>query len=634
MSSAKELLLLHLSQAEQALDRAKNNSYSDQQKQQYQVQLTELFAAVRTDALNHFSTLTDTDIYDVYKKHLDFIFKSLEFLDSSTLNQIPYEVVECLNHAMREWLAPTDQYIIVTSLVNDFQNFSYEGWVAFDDDLYLDIRTRYNIEFPHRLVQVNLPKAFSRDYLALVVLYHELGHFVDFRHALMHGLIDHVLDKIRTGQYTADQLAEIQNFFPILSGYISIPDPKPILLSNHQALMISLFHLREYFCDLFAAQYIGEASNHYLTYITTNQPLWSSSHPSTINRVKVVTDYLSGISNIVVDMINEALTRVRATTIQRRFTTVAPDDFYNLVPVEPTTIQEVHGLIGLAWSIWLTGRSTLGSKLNNGDSTKVYKVLNNLVEKSIGNYVTVNKWKETCARMNKTLPTLDAPSPSWSKRKIEGCLGKKDMVDLIYKGKLFIRPLLAADQVGQIGIDFRLGYDFLVSIQGREPFINASKNSWIGGGVNRNILQFFQSTRRQIGETFILHPHQTVLAVSLEYVKIPEDCILHLFMRSSYSRLGITVSTIAQPGYTGCLSLELTNNNNNPINLAVGARILQGVLQKISSPSNYFHNSRKYVCQVRPEPSAVINDDDLIILNQLWEENNNRATTLPTGGTP
>jgi len=633
MSSAKELLLLHLSQAEQALDRAKNNSYSDQQKQDYQVRLTELFTAVRTDASNHFSTLTDAAIYDVYKKHLNFIFKSLQFLDSSTLNQIPYEVVECLNHAMREWLEPADQYIIVTSLVNDFQNFSYESWLAIDDDLYEDIRTRYSIEFPHRLVQVNLPKAFSRDYLALVVLYHELGHFVDFRHALMHGLIDHVLDKIRTGQYSAPQLTEIRTFLPILSDYTMMVGPKPVIPSTHQWLRISLSHLREYFCDLFAAQYIGEASNHYLIYITNNRDKWSQSHPSTTNRVKVVSDYLSGTSNIVVDIINEALTRVRGTTIQQRFTAVTPDDFYNLVPVEPTTIQQVHGLIGLAWNIWLNNRSTLASKLNSSDSTKIYKVLNNLVEKSIGNFVTVNKWKDTCTRMGKTLPNIDSASPSWAKRKIEGCLGKQDMVNLIHQGKLIIKPLLSADQVGQIGIDFRLGYDFLVSIQGREPFINASKNSWVGGEVNRNIRQFFQSTRRQIGETFILHPHQTVLAVSLEYVKIPEDCIFHLFMRSSYSRLGITVSTIAQPGYTGCLSLELTNNNNNPINLAVGARILQGVLQKISSPSNYFHDSRKYVCQVRPEPSAVINDDDLTILNQLWEENNNRTSTA-TGGTP
>lgn len=208
-----------------------------------------------------------------------------------------------------------------------------------------------------------------------------------------------------------------------------------------------------------------------------------------------------------------------------------------------------------------------------------------------------------------------------------GCLAKKDIEEMLANESLIIRPLLDATQIGEIGIDFRLGYDFLVSIQGREPFINASKNDWIEGGSERNINQFFQSTRRQIGETFLLHPHQTVLAVSLEYVKLPDNCILTLYMRSSYSRLGITVSTITQPGYCGCLSLELTNNNNNPINFTVGARIIQGILFKVSDRSDYFGSKRKYICQVRPEPSAVIRDGDLITLNQLWKDSNNRPTT-------
>lgn len=213
--------------------------------------------------------------------------------------------------------------------------------------------------------------------------------------------------------------------------------------------------------------------------------------------------------------------------------------------------------------------------------------------------------------------TINAPS-------LGSCLLKTEIIEMINSSKLCIRPLLDDTQIGEIGIDFRLGYDFMVSIQGREAFINASKNEWIDGGNQRNIHQFFQTTRRQIGETFILHPHQTVLAVSLEYVKLPENCFMKLYMRSSYSRLGITISTVAQPGYCGCLSLELTNNNNNPINLTVGARIIQGILFRLGSNVPYFNSARKYACQVRPEPSVITLDNDLNILNELWKQNNNR----------
>ncbi|NSL89333.1 dCTP deaminase [Chitinophaga sp. Mgbs1] len=188
---------------------------------------------------------------------------------------------------------------------------------------------------------------------------------------------------------------------------------------------------------------------------------------------------------------------------------------------------------------------------------------------------------------------------------------------------LFIRPLLEPTrQINELGVDFRLGSDFLVAIQGREAFINTSLNEDYAKS-QRNISQYFQPTRRQLGETFILHPHQTVLATSLEYIKMPNDVLLMLMMRSSYTRLGLTISTIVQPGYCGCISLELTNNNRNSINLTIGARIFQGIFLP-TSKTDYFSKERKYMCQVRPEPSVAIKDKDLELLNALWKKDNNR----------
>lgn len=201
-----------------------------------------------------------------------------------------------------------------------------------------------------------------------------------------------------------------------------------------------------------------------------------------------------------------------------------------------------------------------------------------------------------------------------------GALTGKQIIARL-KRDLFITPLLEPDkQIGELGIDFRLGCDFLVSIQGREAFINASHN---GDKQQKNIHQFFQPTRRQLGETFILHPHQTILAVSLEYVKMPDDLLLMLMMRSSYTRLGLTISTMVQPGYCGCISLELTNNNRNSINLTVGARVFQAIFIP-TEPTKYFSKERKYTCQVRPEPSAANADTDLALLNKLWLNANNR----------
>ncbi|WP_159729932.1 dCTP deaminase [Sphingobacterium sp. 18053] len=201
-------------------------------------------------------------------------------------------------------------------------------------------------------------------------------------------------------------------------------------------------------------------------------------------------------------------------------------------------------------------------------------------------------------------------------------LSHKEIDALIKKQDLVIRPLLEESQIGEVSIDFRLGTNFLVSSLGRNPLITTSLNEEFG--KSQDLKSFFSETRRQLGETITLYPHQTVLASSLEYVKLPKDILLSLNMRSSYSRLGLTLSTIAQPGYCGCLSLELTNNNLCPINLTVGSRIFQGILHKISDEVNYFKVNRKYSCAIRPQPAKISSDNDLIILNNLWKKINNK----------
>lgn len=622
MSNTKQLLLLHLAHAKQALDRAKNNSYSDQRKETYQNKLSLLLDGVETHIQSNLATLTDSQIYDGPKIHLGFIIKSLQFLESSTLNQIPYEIVEALNHAMSEWEA-TDKFIIVTSLINEANAFSYEEWLANDDNLYKDIATNYPaITFDHRLVQINLPKSLVRDYLVAVVLYHELGHFVDLRNSLMSSLIYEVLDKIYFNSYTPDQLKDLKHYFSDLSFYID-DVARPYWTTIGYKFGSTLSHFEEYFCDLFAAQYTGVGSSVYVTYLGGNSNLSSSSHPSDINRAKIVADFLSKTPNFIITIINDAVKKIKGLVLQKRYSDVDSSAFFNLIPTELYDAKQLHGIFATGWSIWLNKQSELGKQINSTDSTKIYSVINNLIEKSIGNYVAVKEWQKITPTSAGTLATK-APLLSLFSFKRKGILTRNEINETISKKKLSIRPLLSIDQIGEASIDFRLGYDFLVSVQGRDAFINASKNDWIPGGHQRNVKQFFQSSRRQIGETFILHPNQTVLGVTLEYVRLPDDCMLMLFMRSSYARLGLTVSTIVQPGYCGCLNVEFTNSNNNPINLAIGARIIQGVICRISSDTKYFHTARKYICQVRPEPSSVINDNDLVYLNELWKLNNKR----------
>lgn len=200
-------------------------------------------------------------------------------------------------------------------------------------------------------------------------------------------------------------------------------------------------------------------------------------------------------------------------------------------------------------------------------------------------------------------------------------LNKNSINKLLKSKKLVIRPLLELSQVGEMSIDFRLGYDFLVSIQGREPYINVTQAEQHVGVVKR----MFQETRRQIGDKFLIHPNQIILANSLEYVKVPNDVCLELSMRSSYSKLGLSISTIVQSGYCGCIPFELVNSNKNPILLSTGARIIQARLHTVDKKSDYFSIKRKYCANVRPACSQAADDNDLATLDKLWRLRNKKT---------
>ena len=196
-------------------------------------------------------------------------------------------------------------------------------------------------------------------------------------------------------------------------------------------------------------------------------------------------------------------------------------------------------------------------------------------------------------------------------------LTRQEIEERIDNNELVVRPLLEKSQISSVSLDFRLGCDFLASIQGRDPFIDAS----IRSGKIGNINNFFQETRRQLGDTFILHPGQTILASSLEYFKMPNNLMALANLRSSYARLGLNILSRLEPGYCGCVSVELTNPGKSAIRLTVGACMFQMHFVEISREQSYHDRPRKYMCQVRPQPSNLYSDNDLSILQKVFEGN-------------
>lgn len=85
------------------------------------------------------------------------------------------------------------------------------------------------------------------------------------------------------------------------------------------------------------------------------------------------------------------------------------------------------------------------------------------------------------------------------------------------------------------------------------------------------------------GSSLILQPQHSVLAGTLEYIKMPGDVSGQILTKSSWARIFITIESAPwiHPFYRGCLTLEISNLGSVPIALPVGEPIAQLVLETL-----------------------------------------------------
>ena len=114
-------------------------------------------------------------------------------------------------------------------------------------------------------------------------------------------------------------------------------------------------------------------------------------------------------------------------------------------------------------------------------------------------------------------------------------------------------------------------------------------------------------------EPFVLHPGEFVLASTYEVVSLPDDIAGRLEGKSSLGRLGLLTHSTAgwiDPGFSGHVTLELSNVATLPIKLWPGMKIGQLCLFRTSSPAEHPYGSSRLRLQVpgsaRPHAVAFI----------------------------
>jgi dCTP deaminase len=178
-------------------------------------------------------------------------------------------------------------------------------------------------------------------------------------------------------------------------------------------------------------------------------------------------------------------------------------------------------------------------------------------------------------------------------------LSDRDIRTEITSGRVVLEPFDDA-MVQPSSIDVRLDKFFRVFENHRYPHIDPAEEQ-------PDLTRLVEPVR---GEPFILHPGEFVLASTYEVVTLPDDVASRLEGKSSLGRLGLLTHSTAgfiDPGFTGHVTLELSNVATLPIKLWPGMKIGQLCLFRLSSaaehPYGSAHHGSRYQGQRGPTPS-------------------------------
>ena len=178
-------------------------------------------------------------------------------------------------------------------------------------------------------------------------------------------------------------------------------------------------------------------------------------------------------------------------------------------------------------------------------------------------------------------------------------LSDRDIRSEVESGRVGLDPY-EAGMVQPSSIDVRLDRFFRVFENHRYPHIDPAAEQ-------PDLTRLVEAPD---GEAFVLHPGEFVLASTFEVVTLPDDVAARLEGKSSLGRLGLLTHSTAgfiDPGFSGHVTLELSNVATLPIMLWPGMKIGQLCFFRLSSPAEHPYGSVKhgsrYQGQRGPTPS-------------------------------
>ncbi|MEM0021552.1 MAG: dCTP deaminase [Fervidicoccaceae archaeon] len=151
-------------------------------------------------------------------------------------------------------------------------------------------------------------------------------------------------------------------------------------------------------------------------------------------------------------------------------------------------------------------------------------------------------------------------------------LGDRDLRYYIKTGRIYIEPY-DEEIVRENGIDLRLSNEIAKLKPSSIPVDTRDRDLDPGS--------YYEIIR---GDSFIIMPNERVLLNTMEFIKLPDDIMAFVNLRSTYARLGILAPpTIVDAGFEGNITIEVVGGSF-PIKLHSGDRFAHLIFARLLTP--------------------------------------------------
>jgi dCTP deaminase len=180
-------------------------------------------------------------------------------------------------------------------------------------------------------------------------------------------------------------------------------------------------------------------------------------------------------------------------------------------------------------------------------------------------------------------------------------LSDRDIKSEIDKGRVVLEPY-DVNMIQPSSVDVRLDRLFRTFENHKYAHIDPAENQ----------PELTREVAVEGNDPFILHTGEFVLGSTYEVISLPDDIAGRLEGKSSLGRLGLLTHSSAgfiDPGFSGHVTLELSNVATLPIKLWPGMKIGQLCLFRLESPAEHPYGSAvygsRYQGQRGPTPSKA-----------------------------